>query len=278
MDKILAPIKKRVIEYLEYKDITKESFYKESGLSASNFKGKALYSEIGGEALVKILSLYDDLNADWLIRGYGDMLKEYKPVKKKDLNQHEKLSLLQEPINSYISDDIISIPIVDVSAAAGHGFFNHDHPEKLGELKFPVYMLRKKTGNYYCGRVNGESMSPTLLNQDFMIMRLLSFDEWADLKNDEVYFIVDRSGTSYVKRVKNNLHNNGTIVCMSDNTDKANFRDFEVPGEDFANIYHVEWRFSKDMTNINKTYSSRLEALESDMESIKQILKNTGKI
>ncbi|WP_108822033.1 S24 family peptidase [Dysgonomonas sp. Marseille-P4361] len=270
-----ATTKERILQYINTKGISVAMFLKETGIKRGFLDGDKLKGAVSDVFLAKIVASYPELNINWLITGEGDMLK-YEIVK--EPTQAKKISLLQESINSYISDDIISIPIVDVSAAAGHGFFNHDHPEKLGELKFPIYMLKKRTGNYYCGRVNGESMSPTLLNQDFMIMRLLSFDEWVDLKDGEVYFIVDRSGTSYVKRVKNNLHNNGTIVCMSDNTDKANFRDFEVPGEDFANIYHVEWRFSKDMTNINKTYSNRLEALESDMESIKQILKNTGKI
>lgn len=77
MDKIFSPIKKRVIEYVEYKGITKESFYNESGVSASNFKGKGAESELGGDKIAKILSLYDDLNAEWLLTGNGDMTKGF---------------------------------------------------------------------------------------------------------------------------------------------------------------------------------------------------------
>lgn len=189
--------------------------------------------------------------------------------------QHKKTaySIVADTEHGYISDNIISIPIVDVSAAAGHGYFNPDHPETLGELSFPVNLLRKKYGNYYCGRVNGESMAPTLLNQDFIIFRLLQFDEWISIKDNEVYFIVDRSGTSCVKRVKNQLKKEKTILCMSDNLDKTNFRDFTIPGEEIANIYHVEWRFSKDMTDINKTFFSRVDDIEDRLKNVENLLK-----
>lgn len=179
-----------------------------------------------------------------------------------------------EPMQQYPLDNIISIPIVDVSAAAGHGYFNPDHPETLGELSFPTNLLKKKYGNYYCGRVNGESMAPTLLNQDFIIFRLLNFDEWISVEDDSIYFIVDRSGASCVKRIKNRLKEEHGILCTSDSFDKASFRDFMILGEEIANIYHVEWRFSKDMTNINQTYFSKVEVLEEQVKNIQEIIQN----
>lgn len=85
MDKIFAPIKRRILEYVEYKNITKEYFYKESGVTASNFKGKGIESELGGDKIAKILSLYDDLNAEWLLTGNGDMVKKSEPKVIEDL-------------------------------------------------------------------------------------------------------------------------------------------------------------------------------------------------
>ena len=60
---------------------------------------------------------------------------------------------------------------------------------------------------------------------------------------------------------------------MSDNLDKASFRDFAIPGEEIANIYHVEWRFSKDMMNINQTFFNRVDDLEDRLKHVENILK-----
>lgn len=73
MDKILSPIKGRLLKYLETKGISRETFYRETGISASNFKGAGLRSELGGDKIAKILRLYPDLNSEWLLRGQGEM-------------------------------------------------------------------------------------------------------------------------------------------------------------------------------------------------------------
>ena len=280
MSKENTEISERIKLLIESLGSNRNSFAKALGYDRS----QAIYDLINGKAkpsfdfFSRLLSseYSDTVNVDWIITGSGSMLKS--KVKPKDIYTIIPAhSVAHEPAPSYANDNIISIPIVDVSAAAGHGFFNSDHPEALGELKFPASMVKRHTGNYYCGRVNGESMAPTLLNQDFIIFRLLTFDEWEYLKDDNVYFIVDRAGTSYVKRIKNKFHEDGTILCLSDNVDKANFRDFPVNGEDIANIYHVEWRFSKDMSNVNETFFSRMSNFEDRLNCLERSLLDKRK-
>jgi len=75
MDKIFSPIKQRLIKYLEYKEISKEEFYKITGISGSNFKGKGLESELGGDKIAKILSIFGEISAEWFINGNGPMIK-----------------------------------------------------------------------------------------------------------------------------------------------------------------------------------------------------------
>lgn len=75
MHKILSPLKQRLLKYLEYKDISKEDFLKYTGISRSNFTGKGLESELGGDKITKILTLYVDISPDWFIRGVGPMLR-----------------------------------------------------------------------------------------------------------------------------------------------------------------------------------------------------------
>lgn len=74
MDKILSPIKKRLLVYLQKEGITQASFFREIGISPSNFKGTAARSELGGDVIVKIITRYN-LNPYWLLTGEGNMYR-----------------------------------------------------------------------------------------------------------------------------------------------------------------------------------------------------------
>lgn len=74
-DKILAPIKRRVVEFIENQQIEKKFFFKNLGVASSNFRGQALYSEVSADIIAKILSLYPNSNAEWFLLGNGEMLK-----------------------------------------------------------------------------------------------------------------------------------------------------------------------------------------------------------
>jgi len=78
MAELISPIKKRVIAYLKYKKVRKETFYASTGIHASNFKSNGLKSELGGEKIAKIVSTYPDLNPDWLLNGNGKMIRKIK--------------------------------------------------------------------------------------------------------------------------------------------------------------------------------------------------------
>lgn len=57
-------------------NIKKSTFFEEISMSSANFKGRNMLSEIGGDKIVKILSVYPNLSAEWLMRGEGEMLQE----------------------------------------------------------------------------------------------------------------------------------------------------------------------------------------------------------
>ena len=76
MDKILAPIKQRILQIIDFKEVERTKFFKILGLASSNFRGNALYSEVGGDVIAKILAEFPDINANWLLTGRESMLKE----------------------------------------------------------------------------------------------------------------------------------------------------------------------------------------------------------
>lgn len=68
--KNLSGAKGRLIEYLEYKGISKASFYKTTSL-ANGFLDKN--DNIGSNNIEIIISKYPDINLAWLITGNGEM-------------------------------------------------------------------------------------------------------------------------------------------------------------------------------------------------------------
>lgn len=74
MDKI-STIKKNILYFVESQGFKKEDFFNKVGISYSNFKGKSLESEISADKLVTILTIYPQINPEWLLTGKGQMFK-----------------------------------------------------------------------------------------------------------------------------------------------------------------------------------------------------------
>lgn len=89
-DKILAPIKRRIVEFIENQQIEKKFFFENLGVASSNFRGQALYSEVSADVIAKILSLYPNSNAEWFLLGNGEMLKTNIVVEPNDDCNHYK--------------------------------------------------------------------------------------------------------------------------------------------------------------------------------------------
>lgn len=66
-------IKEKILSFLKENNISQLDFFDKTGISPSNFKGKAKESELGGDKIVKILTTYKNLSPDWLLMDEGEM-------------------------------------------------------------------------------------------------------------------------------------------------------------------------------------------------------------
>lgn len=203
------------------------------------------------------------LNPGWLLTGEGPMLKED--------NKHS-IEIISP------NREIASIPMVDISVAAGcTGYDNPDYIEIVDSIIMPASMI-KHNAQYFCVRVKGESMAPTILDSSYVIVRLIERQDWADLSEQHVYVVSDREGRAYLKRLKNRLREHGFITCMSDNPDKANYPNFNLQEDEINTILHAEWYFSAKMPNIHDTYYKKVSELEDKYDvleiQIQQILSS----
>ena len=89
----ILTIKDKILAFLKEKDIKKVDFFEATGIQSSNFKGKNMASQPGGDMIVKVLTLYPDLSAEWLMRGEGNMLKSNNTdVSQNSYTIHQEIS------------------------------------------------------------------------------------------------------------------------------------------------------------------------------------------
>jgi len=74
MNKVFT-IKERIFYFLDNQGIKKEEFYKKVGIARANFSGTGKNSELGGDKIVKILNIFPKIDANWLLTGNGEMIK-----------------------------------------------------------------------------------------------------------------------------------------------------------------------------------------------------------
>ena len=209
------------------------------------------HTDIQSKWLLSIAENYPRLSIDWLITGRGSMLKE-ATSKEPELAE---------------SADLVRIPIVDISIAAGSGYINPDYIEEVDNITLPSAMLKHRKP-YLCVRVKGHSMTPSVLDGGYLIIRLLDRSEWESIQDNYVYVVTDREGKAFVKRLKNRLRLHGFIVCMSDNADKLNYPNFNIEEEDINSVWYAEWYFSAKIPNIQETYYRKQAELEDRMDEL----------
>lgn len=80
--------KEKILQALENKNINKAEFFKNLGVTYSNFNGVNKSKPLRTDILIKILSEIPDLSAEWLLRGTGDMFINSGPGQQVNANQN----------------------------------------------------------------------------------------------------------------------------------------------------------------------------------------------
>lgn len=183
----MSEIKRRIFEYLKIKGISKTSFYEVTGIAASNFKGVGATSELGGDRIAKILTIYEDLNADWLLTGRGEILLTKIPenVLKQNEDKFEdafedkrkfrKTSSIEKLAVDHIfplrTDRLVErqlIPIYDMEAVAGLvPLFAENYNQSIIEV-METTLIPKCDGGL---RIVGDSMYPLLKSGDIVFYK-----------------------------------------------------------------------------------------------------------
>lgn len=186
-----------------------------------------------------------------------------------DSGKTNSTNIIELPVPAGDDSDMVSIPVVDISVAAGSGFYNPDHLSEIDCIRMPRTMI-KGSQPHLCVRIKGESMVPTLQDGGFLIIRLLDPSEWQDIHDGHVYVVSVKEGRAFVKRLKNRLSEHGFIVCMSDSADVQRYPNFNLMENEINTIWHAEWYISAKMPNIHATYYNKVSELENAFDDMRQ--------
>ncbi len=210
----ISTIKDRILTFLNSEGIKKADFYSTTGISDSNFKGKNLSSQLGGDAIVKVLTSYPELSADWLLTGAGSMLKE---------PSDQRVSEVAHPVPAGTH---AGIPLIPLNAMAGA--FTGD----LSVLDYECehYVIPDFQGADFLIRVKGDSMQPTYYAGDLIACQHVPLDDlffqWGKA------YVLDTTQGPLIKRIrpgKDNEH----ILIISDNTA---YPPFELARDQFHGV------------------------------------------
>ena len=188
MDKI-STIKERILSFLEYNGIKKADFYQATGVADSNFKGKNLYSQPGGDVLVKIITSYPNISAEWLLTGEGDMLKS-----KYTEEPQIEVKPIHQPRSTEKKEETQVVYLYDFEASAGlRALFDNSRQNIIDTIKIPN--LPKCDGAIH---IVGDSMYPLLKSGDIILYRQMPLDI-NNLLYGEMYLLsYDIDGDDYI--------------------------------------------------------------------------------
>lgn len=169
----------------------------------------------------------------------------------------------------------VTVPLINHKAAANYlaGYQSQEWFEEQENILLPSFML--KNGICYALQVNGDSMEPTLSEDDWVICRLLDGSEYTNIVDGGVYVIVSEQQGIQIKRVKNRLHQYGFIKCLSDN---PKHEPYEIRESDLLQIWKVEWHFRSYLPENNHEWGNvqdKLESMEMEMKRLQNQINDS---
>lgn len=198
------PIKQNILQYLEYKGVTKYQYYKESNTTRNVLDQDTGISE---ENIAKFLAYAPEVSRDWLFENKGPMLKsEAKTV---------------SPMGK------AGIPLIPIDALASQGtgelvVQDHDIEQR--------YVIPEFSKADYLIRVKGGSMYPKYNPGDILACKRVekgSFIQWNKT------YVLDTTQGVMVKRIIK-CEDKNYWVLRSDNKD---YQDIDV--EHAKDVYNI---------------------------------------
>jgi len=211
----ISPIKKRMLETIENKGISKYQFYQNTGITRGVLDKETGISE---DNIAKYIAYYPDINLEWLITGKGTMLKDGNTELKKTITLDNADYLRKH-----------GIPLIPIEAMAGIGS-NAEYSISENDIQ-DYFIIPQLKGLADCAFiVTGDSMAYTYLRGDYVICKKIYLD--VDFIQWNKAYVLDTTQGTMVKRVLK-CNREEFLTCVSDNT---SYDPFDIPISSIRNI------------------------------------------
>ena len=247
--------KEKLQQYLEFKGLSKNSFYKKTGFSIGFLDSGRSF---GLDKLEVIVDNYPDLNPDWLIYDRGGMIKN-NDVQEASLDKGKQvvkgMSKMMPKVITVDAEGDENVPLVRSKVAAGY-VGGLAEPEFVGNL--PAYRLPgMNNATFRMFEVSGNSMLPTLHPLDIVIGEFV--EDFRDIRNDRVYVIITYEDLV----VKRCIRYEDKVIAKSDNKNQG-YDDIVFDLQDIREVWYVKRRLTGQLSGQTDIYS-RIDSLEARM-------------
>lgn len=173
--------------------------------------------------------------------------------------------------DNHNEERIVHVPY---PAQAGYGG-QLSNPEFIGEL--PTFTLPDpyfQSGTFRSFDVVGDSMEPTLYEGERVVCSFTERESWRhSIKNNHVYVVITRDDI-VVKRMKNQIDLNGSVILLSDND---YYPPREVPINEVVEIWSIKLKISHFMSspkNIRNAFHSEIDQLRDTLKTQNDLIKS----
>ncbi len=207
-------IKEKILAFLNESGIKKADFFRITGIQSSNFKGKNIQSAPGSDTLVKILTHYPQLSAEWLLTGEGEMLKNESAAARGAAQYlpsgNDKVTKNNSPKRDLETKSLAETrPRIPFTAAAGALSIATGSADEGDCERFPV--IHTFPDYDFTIIIEGDSMAPDYLSGDELACAFLNSP--ADIQWGKPYILDTADGVVF-KRI---YDGGDSIMCTSIN-------------------------------------------------------------
>ena len=206
----MSEVKHRLLQYLQYKDLSQREFA--DTLGVSNAYIGAMRRSISDDKVRKIRQSFPDLNTDWLLYGEGNMLR-----------QDTTLS-----VHGGHNDGTL-IPLLPVDAFAGR-LQDYSTGVGLADCEMIVSPVR---GADYAIRVSGDSMEPKIHDGSTILIKRINDKAFIPWGNS---MVIDSENGVLVKDVYPDEDNPHCIAAKSIN---PKYPTLSIPRNSIYGLYRI---------------------------------------
>lgn len=239
-----------------------------------------------------------EVNTDWLLDGIGSMYKTEDSPKADSLKSDPKKSATNHGhLNGHLNGNLLpekddkpenvrnrlsnvikskaSLPSVapvlflpEATASAGGGAFLESVEHSSSQsIMIPGLQSHRE---YLCIRTEGDSMAPTFLDKDYIVISQVT--DLTKIRENYVCVVLTRD-SGYLKRVTYRPNGTPRLVMRSDN---PGYTTFELPMVDVVSVYYVHMRITAQFPSDLRIMNSRIHALEDQMGKLRSKLEDGG--